>query len=95
MTGKGKLANDLYFFIHESSTICSIVVSPYVWHLCLGHPSYTRLHLHSSDLDLFASSFASTLHYYQVCHLAKHNQLPFPSRNNMALNTFDLVYIDV
>lgn len=64
-----------------------------LWHQRLGHPSSARLQSISSKLSL--SKTVSSSPHCSVCPLAKQKRLPYVSHNNLAVNAFDLVHIDI
>ena len=99
MIGKAKRIDDMYVLksniMHKDTKIYIVtVVSLYVWHKRLGHPSNERLisirnHLNvrisKSDVKIPCSG----------CPLAKQRKLPFHSMNIIHNEPFGLIHCDI
>lgn len=73
--------------LQSSHTESSIVK----WHRRFGHPSLNVLKP-ISTIDL---SFKSVLPDCEICHLAKQVRLPFPVRNSVSTDLFEIINCDV
>jgi len=64
-----------------------------LWHFRLGHLSHQRLHMMS--LLYPAISINKNKDTYDLCHFAKHKQLPFTSSFSHASTNFELIHLDI
>ncbi|KAL4385094.1 hypothetical protein GQ457_15G024750 [Hibiscus cannabinus] len=102
MIGLAEAVNGLYHLRLETSycfpevaTACNVSHSSsnfVLWHFRLGHPSIQRMK-HFSSLE--ASIPVDSTHTCDICHLAKHKRLPFPTSVSISDSVFDLVHLDV
>ena len=105
LIGKGSRFGNLYILhldsgnIPATSTIEQIshsdnvvnAVSVDVWHMRLGHPSFSKLKCISDVLQL--SNRTPSL--CEICPLAKQKHLSFPHSDSVSANIFDLIHCDV
>ena len=98
MIGRGSVIHNLYILdqhmLSSSLNFCgSLKVDGSLWHQRLGHPSSAKLQHLSADIALDKSSLLEHASC-PVCPLAKQRRLPFPHKNNMSKEPFDLIHID-
>ncbi|XP_033146632.1 uncharacterized protein LOC103863505 isoform X2 [Brassica rapa] len=98
MIGRGSVIHNLYILdqqmLSPSLNFCgSLKVDGSLWHQRLGHPSSAKLQHLSADIALDKSSLLEHASC-PVCPLAKQRRLPFPHKNNMSKEPFDLIHID-
>ncbi|GJR74413.1 cysteine-rich receptor-like protein kinase 8 [Tanacetum coccineum] len=91
----GSLYNGLYIIKQEPApptfTIQSITNNNVaLWHLWLGHPSFTVL----QQIKSLSTSQSCNSHVCNICPMAKQNALPFPISDSHATALFDLIHVD-
>ena len=59
----------------------------------MGDPSISRIKELAKMIEIF--DFTNCKEICHICLLAKQRRLPFPSLNNTAGNTFDLVHCNI
>ena len=87
-------------FIHHTCNIvpidCSVTSSVnnthVIWHHRLGHASFDRMYTLQKQIPFIE---CNKTHICDVCHLAKHNHLPFPISAFYIEHPFDLVHVDI
>ena len=63
-----------------------------MWHLCVGHPSFSRFKFLAEQLHLNNASYS---HNCSICPLAKQTRLSFPRSSITTHSAFDLLHCDV
>ena len=93
--GVGELKRGVYCFKDKTATAIQVnrVSSYELWHQCLGHPSRQALSKLFSGISKSSSSHKADL--CNVCVRAKQTRSSFQTSDNIALNKFDLIHIDI
>ena len=63
-----------------------------IWDFRLGHPSFNKLLPLRDVLPSFSDKLSNVC---TICPLAKQKKLSFPSHNNLCVESFSLIHVDV
>ena len=93
--GLGRECNGLYLlqnsFVHIALTI-KAGSSSTLWHIRLGHPSYSKFSLLRTVLDVNVSNKPDCC---DVCHFSKQKRLPFVCSNHVSNKPFEVIHCDL
>ena len=70
-----------------------VVIDTSLWHNRLGHPSVEKIEQITNVLEIKQKNKSSF--HCSVCPLAKQKHLPYVSHNNLCVNAFELLHIDI
>ena len=100
MIGLGKEHNGLYLLQDSDSrptastlaATVSHISSSNLWHIRLGHPSYSKLDLLKQVVH---TGFSNKTPCYDVCHFSKQKRLPFTLSTLVSSKPFELIHCDL
>jgi len=99
MIGQGRESNGLYLLDstkqQRSSTLTAATSSSSctdLWHTKLGHPSFSKLQLLKSVVNIDVSNKTPCC---DVCHFSKQKRLPFSISAHVSSAPFELIHCDL
>ncbi|GLT62116.1 hypothetical protein SLA2020_347760 [Shorea laevis] len=80
---------------NSPTVLSAALVSPDIWHLCLGHPGFDSVYRLAQRGSISSSTRVSSSTFCHTCQLGKHTRLPFNDSCSVTSAPFDLVHSDV